>query len=154
MTGHLKRQKGSLWLFFILVGQKKWFHNLWPHHNVKSMGWVGTCGRGQQKKLYQKYSVGYRTQKWAPKLKNIFSVCAGWAILIGLNGCHHWVYYLVLFKIYGNVSRRRRISYNLSLNDDNAHLKSQKNELCCGLWCFHRLQGSSISGVTQHNSMG
>lgn len=29
---------------------EKRFKNLWRHHNVKSMGWVGTCGWGQREK--------------------------------------------------------------------------------------------------------
>lgn len=50
------------------------------------MGWVGTCGRGQQEKLYQIYSVGYVTQKLAQKLRNVISLCTRRALHTGLNG--------------------------------------------------------------------
>ena len=67
---------------------EKRFKNLWCHHNVKSVGWAGTCGRGQRGKHYCAYSVGCTTRKQTWKLETFFGVCASRAVFKGLNGRH------------------------------------------------------------------
>lgn len=53
--------------------EKKLFKNLWRHYNVKSMGWVGSCGWGQWGKYYCAYLVGRTMRKQTRMLETFLA---------------------------------------------------------------------------------
>lgn len=140
--------------FFILVGQKKWFLKSVTSPQCKIYGLSGNLWAGPAGETLPDIFSGLCNPKVSPKVKKRYQFMHQASTSHWTEWGHLWVYYQVLFKIYGNLSRRRRVSYNFSLNDDKAHLMSQRTGSAVVCDAFTRLQGSSISGVTQHNSMG
>lgn len=75
------------------TSREKQFKNPLHHHIVKSVGWAGTWGRGQQGKRHWAYSVGRTTQRletflvYAPAEQ--FSLDQIDAILDAVSSCYN-----------------------------------------------------------------
>lgn len=74
-----------LWAFIFVKlssSRERQCENLWHHHSVNSMGWVGTRRLDQREKHNCAFSMSYRARG------HFVGACARWVILIGFNRRH------------------------------------------------------------------